>query len=125
MLSCSGSACSTTVMPIRSCILALLMFLSGFAMAQPAVKAADTAACAAEKADLEKRIAEAQSKGRMLQRRELAAQLAALQAGCKPLDGDQNRAARITSLEKEIGALRADLAEAERQLRILKDTPSR
>lgn len=112
-------------MPIRSCTLAFLLFLSGFALAQPAIKAADTAACAVEKADLEKRIAEAQSKGRMLQRRELAAQLAALAAGCQPLDAGQTRAARIASLEKEVGALRADLAEAERQLRILKETPSR
>ncbi len=108
-------------MPIRSCTLAFLVFLSGFAMAQPAVKAADTTACAAEKADLEKRIAEAQSKGRMLQRRELAAQLATLESGCKPLNAAQNRAAQITSLEKEIGALRAELDAAQERLRALKD----
>ena len=112
-------------MPIRSCTLAFLVFFSGFAMAQPAIKAADTAACAVEKADLEKRIAEAQSKGRMLQRRELAAQLAALQAGCKPLDADQTRAARIASLEKEIGALQAELNAAQEQLRTLKASPAR
>jgi hypothetical protein len=109
-------------MPIRSCTFVVLVFLSGLAMAQPTARAADTTSCAAEKADLEKRIAEAQSKGRMLLRRELATQLATLEAGCKPLDAAQNRAARIASLEKEIGALRADLAEAERQLRSLKDS---
>lgn len=94
-------------------------------MAQPAAKVPDTAACTAEKADLEKRIAEAQSKGRMLQRRELAAQLATLQAGCKPLDADQNRAAQIASLEKEISALQADLNAAQEKLRALRASPAR
>lgn len=108
-------------MPIRSCTLVVLVFLSGLAMAQPAAKAPDTAPCAAEKADLEKRIAEAQSRGRMLLRRELAAQLATLEAGCKPLNAAQNRAAQITSLEKEIGALRAELDAAQERLRALKD----
>ena len=103
----------------------MLISLTGIAVAQPAPSANAPTACAADKADLENRIAEAQAKGRMLLRRELAAQLAALQAGCQPLDASQGRAARVARLEKEIIALRADLAEAEGQLRALKETVGR
>ncbi|AOG24366.1 hypothetical protein BSY15_436 [Acidovorax sp. RAC01] len=112
-------------MPIRCWTFAVLLSLTGIAVAQPAPKADAPAACAADKADLEKRIAEAQAKGRMLLRRELAAQLAALEAGCKPLDAHQSRTARIARLEKEVTALRAELAEAEGQLRALKEAVGR
>lgn len=114
-------------MHVRRCFCALIlaMVLPGFAIAQPVGPVSDDASCTAEKADIEKRMEVARSKGQMLQRRQLADQLAALQATCKPLSPDQNRAANMERLEKEVRALRAELEAAEEQLRKLKDEGSR
>ena len=66
----------------------------------------------------------ARSKGQMLLRRQLADQMATLQAGCKPLPSDQGRLANIERLEKEVQALKAELDAAEEQLRQLKSEVS-
>lgn len=86
---------------------------------------ADTAVCNAEKAAIETRMELARSKGQMLLRRQLADQLATLQAGCKPLSADQSRAMDIERLEKEVRALQTELEAAQEQLRKLKGEASR
>lgn len=101
------------------------MALPGFAIAQPAGPVGDDASCTAGKGDIEKRMEIARSKGQMLLRRQLADQLSTLQATCKPLSPDQNRAANMERLEKEVRALRAELEAAEEQLRKLKGEDSR
>lgn len=93
------------------------MALAGSAMAQPTVAVHDSASCAAEQAELEKRIDLACSQGRMLLRQQLADQLATLQHDCSSLSADQGSAANIQRLEREIRALRAELDAAEEQLR--------
>ena len=107
------------------CIVAVVLVAGGSAIAQAPSVAADNAACHAQKADVEQRMELARSKGQMLLRRQLAEQLATLQAGCKALPADQSRAANIERLEKEVRALRAQLDIAEEQLRKLKSEASR
>ncbi|MDP3229213.1 MAG: DUF1090 family protein [Acidovorax sp.] len=83
-------------------------------------------ACNAEKAELERRVELARSKGQMLQRKQLADQLAALAASCKPMSADQTRRiADMERLDKKISALKAELATAEEQLRKLKSDERR
>lgn len=98
----------------------LALALASTATAQPTNPVDDTAACNAQKAEAERRMELARSKGQMLLRRQLADQLATLQAGCKPLSADQTRAVTIEKLEKEVQTLRAELDTAEEQLRKLK-----
>ena len=113
-------------MHVRSCCtLVIAMTLAGSAMAQPTVAVHDSTSCAAEQAELEKRIDLARAKGRMLLRQQLADQLATLQHDCKLLSADQGSAANIQRLEREIRALRAELEAAEEQLRKLKGDASR
>lgn len=82
--------------------------------------------CNAEKAELERRVELARSKGQMLQRKQLADQLAALAASCKPMSTDQTRRiADMERLDKKISALKAELATAEEQLRKLKSDERR
>lgn len=107
-------------MHVRCCTWAIAMALTGSALAQPTNAVNDTAPCSAERADVERRMEIARSKGQMLLRRQLADQLAALQATCQPLAADQGRAANIERLEKEVRSLRAELDAAEEQLRRLK-----
>ncbi len=108
-------------MHVRSCCtLVIAMALAGSVMAQPTVAVHDSTSCAAEQAELEKRIDLARAKGRMLLRQQLADQLATLQHDCKLLSADQGSAANIQRLEREIRALRAELEAAEEQLRKLK-----
>lgn len=114
-------------MHVRSCrTLVLATALAASAIAQPTSAAEDaTALCSAEKAAVETRMEVARSKGQMLLRRQLADQLAALQAGCQPLPADRSRAVKLEKLEKKIRALRTELEAAEEQLRSLKSEPSR
>lgn len=104
------------------------MALAGSAIAQPVSAVADTTtttSCNAEIADFEKRMEVARSKGQMLLRRQLADQLATVQAACKPLSLDPSRAAETERLEKKVRTLRAELEAAEEQLRTLKGEGSR
>jgi hypothetical protein len=101
------------------------MALAGSAIAQPTVAVHDSTSCAAEQAELEKRMDLARSKGRMLLRQQLADQLATLQQDCLPHSADQGSAANIQRLEKKVRALRTELEAAEEQLRKLKGEVSR
>lgn len=94
-------------------------------MAQPATAVHDSSSCAAEQAELEKRIDLARAKGRMLLCHQLADQLATLQHNGKLSSADQGSPANIQRLENEIRALRAELEAAEDQLRKLKGDASR
>ena len=105
--------------------LVIAITVAGFAIAQPANPMDNHTACTAEKADVEKRMEVARSKGQMLLRRQLADQLAALQSSCQPLAVDQGHTANIERLEKEVRALRAELEAAEEQLRKLKSEANR
>lgn len=99
--------------------------LAGSVIAQPTTPADGPASCDAEKAEVERRMELARSKGQMLLRRQLADKLSELQAGCKPLPVDRNRIANIERLEKQVRSLKAELAAAEQQLRELKSEVSR
>lgn len=112
-------------MHVRCCTLAIAMALTGSALAQPTNTVNAPTPCQAERADVERRMEVARSKGQMLLRRQLADQLATLQATCRPLAADQSRAANIERLEKQVRALRTELAAAEEQLRKLKSEASR
>ena len=101
------------------------MALTGSALAQPTNPVNDTAPCLAGRADVERRMEIARSKGQMLLRRQLAEQLTTLEATCQPLAADQGGAANIERLEKEVQALRAELEAAEEQLRRLKGEVNR
>lgn len=102
-----------------ACFLVLSLALTGTAIAQPA---GDSGAseCKAQAAAIERDMAVARSKGQMLRRRQLADELAALQARCDSAPVDQGRAARIESLEQEVKDLRSKLDQAEEELRKLK-----
>ena len=107
------------------CTLVVAMALVGSAIAQPTVAVHDSSSCAAEQAELEKRMDLARAKGRMLLRQQLADQLASLQQDCKLLSADQGSATNIERLEREVRTLRAELEAAEAQLRKLKSEASR
>ena len=107
------------------CALIIAITVAGSAIAQPANPMDKTAPCAAEKADVEKRMEVARSKGQMLLRRQLADQLATLQSSCHPTAADESRAANIERLEKEVRVLRAELEAAEERLHKLKGEPNR
>lgn len=107
------------------CTWVLAIALPGFASAQPVGPVGDNTSCTAEKADVEKRMEVARSKGQMLLRRQLADQLVMLQSSCQSLAVDPSRAASVERLEKEVRALRAELEAAEAQLRKLKGEANR
>jgi uncharacterized protein YukE len=101
---------------------ALLVALPGPVLAQRPTAPGDEAVCAAQLADIEAQIDDARARGRMLLRRELDQQLAAVQARCNGSPAQASRAASIARLEQEVEALRAELARAEEQLRRLRNT---
>ncbi|RCW71634.1 DUF1090 family protein [Pseudorhodoferax soli] len=102
---------------------AFLAALAAPAFAQQPAAAVDDTACAAQLSAIEEEIGDARAKGRMLLRRELDKQLAALQARCHAGPAQASRAARIELLEQEIEALRAQLGRTEEQLRRLRNAP--
>ena len=113
-------------MNVSYCILPIALALTGAAIAQPAsTVGGSTPACQTQAADVERRMEVARSKGQMLLRAQLAAQLATLQTGCQPVSPDQSRTANIQRLESEIQALKADLKTAEEQLQKLKSQATR
>ncbi|PJI98655.1 uncharacterized protein DUF1090 [Acidovorax sp. 69] len=114
-------------MHVRCCFFALVLSTAilGVATAQTASPAKDNASCAADRADIERRMEVAQSKGQMLLRRQIADQLITLQAACEPPSAGQSRAANIARLEGEVRALRGELEALEGQLRKLKGEGNR
>lgn len=100
-------------------LLALATLLALPAASQPTVNA-DPAGCKNEEAALLQEMEVAQTRGRMLQRRQLAEQLTALQTRCGTLPPAQSREASIARLQKEIAALRTELDRAETELRKLR-----
>lgn len=105
-----------------SVLLGAFAVLAAPAFAQQPTPALDDATCAAQLTAIEQEIDVARSRGRMLLRRKLDAELAALQARCNASPAQVSRAASIERLEQEVEALRAELARAEEQLRKLRNT---
>lgn len=106
-------------MRARLSVLIVTLALALSAAAEPAAPA-DSASCATDIATLQQAMDAARDKGQMLRRRQLAEELAALQARCIPGAEDQDRAAHIEQLEHEIRELRVRLEQAQAQLRKLK-----
>ncbi|KQP13307.1 hypothetical protein ASF43_18660 [Pseudorhodoferax sp. Leaf267] len=86
------------------------------AAAQPTT-APDPATCTADIAALEQAMDQARERGQMLRRRQLAEEMAALQARCEGAATVESRSARIARLEQEVLALRKALDYAQEQLR--------
>ena len=123
---CFSLALSGIYMLVRRCCAwAIAMALSGSAIAQSTSKVDNKPPCSAEKAEVERRMELARSKGQMLLRRQLADQLATLESGCQSFPADQSRLAKIERLEKEVRTLKAALETAEEQLRQLKSEGGR
>lgn len=126
LLACSAAHLPGTGMRVSLCTLAFLVgplvALSAPVLAQRPAAPVGDAACAAQLAATEAEIDDARARGRMLLRRELDKQLAALQARCNASPAQASRAARIERLEQEVEALRAELERAEEQLRRLRNT---
>ena len=106
-------------MRVNPCFMVLTIALTVPAIAQP-IGQGDSTECKAQAAAVERAMDLARSKGQMLRRRQLAQELAALQARCEPLPTEQSRAANIERLRHEIEDLRTALDQAEEQLRKLK-----
>ena len=98
----------------------LVLATSAFAQAQPR-ELPSAASCKAEEAGLERDIDLARSRGQMLRRRQLAESLATLRTRCEASDPSMSRAARIDKLEHDVQVLKAELEQAEEQLRELKN----
>ena len=98
----------------------LVLTTSAFAQAQPQ-EPPSAASCKAEEAALERDIDLARSRGQMLRRRQLAESLSALRTRCHASGPSMSRAARIDKLERDIQLLKAELEQAEEQLRELKN----
>lgn len=95
------------------------MLIATSALAQPS-NPVNEAGCKSEEVRLIQEMDIAQARGRMLQRRQLADELAAVQARCGTLPPVQSREAGIARLQKEIAALRKELDRAETELRKLR-----
>ena len=106
-------------MRLLTCFLAVALSAATTAMAQPAGQA-EASACTADIAALERDMDAARSKGQMLRRRQLEAELTALQQSCAARPGNETRAGDIARLEQEIRDLRLQLEQAEERLRGLK-----
>ena len=108
-------------MPLFPLLLsAIALVLTTSAVAQTQAPADDSARCGVEEAMLMEEMDIARSRGRMLQRRQLAEQLVVLQARCGTLPPAQSREASISRLQGEIVELRRELDRAETELRKLR-----
>ncbi|WP_219210082.1 DUF1090 family protein [Variovorax boronicumulans] len=105
--------------PLLNCLLVIPILLATSALAQPS-NPVDEAGCKSEEASLIQEMDIAQARGRMLQRRQLAEQLAAVQLRCGTHPPVQSREAGIARLQKEIADLRKELDRAETDLRKLR-----
>ena len=110
-------------------LLATALLLAAMpAPAQPAPSApsaapmpsADATTCRAEEAALIQDMDIARARGRMLQRRQLATELEAVQARCGTLPPMQSREAHIERLQSEIREMRKEIDRAETELRRLR-----
>jgi hypothetical protein len=86
----------------------------------PPAPPADAATCRAEEAALIQDMDIARARGRMLQRRQLATELEAVQARCGTLPPMQSREAHIDRLQSEIREMRKEIDRAETELRRLR-----
>jgi len=100
-------------------LLAVPLLLTTPVAAQPA-GAVDPVDCRKEETAILQDMEIAQTRGRMLQRRQLSEQLAALQMRCGTLPPVQSREASIARLQREVAALRTELDRAETELRKLR-----
>lgn len=100
-------------------LLAALFLFATPTLAQPSNPAGE-ADCKTEELRLLQEMDVAQTRGRMLQRRQLADELAAVQARCGTLPPVQSREVHIARLQKEIADLRKELDRAETELRKLR-----
>lgn len=89
------------------------------AVAQP-VTQAGTADCTAAQTALQAEMDVARSRGRMLQRRQIAEELLAVQARCGTLPPARSVEMQIESLQKDILDMRKELDRAETELRRLR-----
>ncbi len=109
-----------TLFPV---LLVVGLSLASAAFAQTALQIPAQAVnvdCAAEQTTLQAEMDVARSRGRMLQRRQLAEQLLAVQARCGTLPPAQSTELQIESLQKEVLELRKELDRAEAELRRLR-----
>lgn len=90
------------------------------ASAQPDPTPAEARNCRAEEASLAQAMDAARARGRMLQRRQLADQLEAVQAQCGTRPPTESREAAIGRLQAEILELRKELDRTETELRKLR-----
>ena len=88
-------------------------------MAQSA-RQVPSADCTAEQTTLQAEMDVARSRGRMLQRRQIAEELTALQARCGALPPARSVEMQIESLQKDILEMRKELDRAESELRRLR-----
>ncbi len=109
---------------LAAAVLILASAPSGPAFAQPATSrpttAAEAADCRAEEAALVQAMDAARARGRMLQRRQLAEQLEAVQRQCGTRPPTESREDAIARLQAEILELRKELDRAETDLRKLR-----
>lgn len=92
------------------------------AFAQPS-QPAQSIDCAAEQTTLQSEMDIARSRGRMLQRRQIAEELLAVQARCGAIPPARSRALQIESLQKDILEMRKELDRAETELHRLRQQP--
>ena len=109
---------------LAAALLILALAPSTSASAQPATPpptmAAEAADCRAEEASLVQAMDAARARGRMLQRRQLAEQLEAVQRQCGTRPPTESREAAIARLQAEILELRKELDRAETDVRKLR-----
>lgn len=110
---------------LAAAVLILASAPSAPAFAQPATSlptttAAEAADCRAEEAALVQAMDAARARGRMLQRRQLAEQLEAVQRQCGTRPPTESREDAIARLQAEILELRKELDRAETDLRKLR-----
>ena len=89
------------------------------ALAQPAAQP-NAVECAAEQTSLQAEMDVARSRGRMLQRRQIAEELLSVQARCGALPPARSVEMQIESLQKDILEMRKELDRAETELRRLR-----
>ena len=111
---------------LAAAVLILASAPSAPASAQPATSppttttAAEAADCRAEEAALVQAMDAARARGRMLQRRQLAEQLEAVQRQCGTRPPTESREDAVARLQAEILELRKELDRAETDLRKLR-----
>ena len=104
-------------LPALFLVAGLAVATSALAQSRPPPDAAD---CIAEQTALQAEMDVARSRGRMLQRRQVAEQLLAVQARCGTIAPARSVEMQIESLQKDILEMRKELDRAESELRRLR-----